>query len=122
MRLPIHASFGALAALLLAGSGFAQQPYMTYNQMRAYRHFLNSPYSYRTYSGLSPGYTLDMPAPYGEQQYYQGPSYVEQRITPWGFEGYQSLPPTGYRYLQYPRIYIMPANPIVVGAPAAWMP
>jgi hypothetical protein len=65
-----------------AGSATAQGPYADYNRMRAYRHFLTSPYPVRTYSGPIPGYP---------------PGYLHQRISPRGFESYALLPPSfGY--------------------------
>ena len=67
-------------------------PPVSYNYARAYRHFLNSPYSYRTFSSLSPGYVTSGYTPYGYQWTFVGPGYTQQRITPRGFEGYTVTP------------------------------
>jgi len=76
----------------------AQEPVpMTYNQARAYHHFLTSPYSYRTYSGTTPGYSVEGFTPYGYEGYARGPGYFQQRITPRGYESYYAVPPAeGY--------------------------
>jgi hypothetical protein len=77
----------------------AQEPVpMTYNQARAYRHFLTSPYSYRTYSGTTPGFAVEGFTPFGYEGYARGPGYFQHRITPRGYESYYLAPPeTGFR-------------------------
>jgi hypothetical protein len=76
----------------------AQDLPMTYNQARAYRHFLTSPYSYRTYSGMTPGYVVEEFTPYGYEKYARGPVYFQHRITPRGYESHYLAPPeTGFR-------------------------
>jgi hypothetical protein len=67
-------------------------PPVSYNYARAYRHFLTSPYTYRTFSSLSPGYVTSEVTPYGYQWTFVGPAYTHQRITPRGFEGYSVMP------------------------------
>jgi hypothetical protein len=67
-------------------------PVISGNYLRAYRHFLNSPYSYRTFSGSSPGYWTERYTPYGYRSFYVEPGYVHQRITPYGFEGFDWVP------------------------------
>jgi hypothetical protein len=59
---------------------------------RAYRQFLTSPYSYRTYSRISPGYAAEGYTPYGYERFERGPAYRHEEITPYGFEGYQVVP------------------------------
>jgi hypothetical protein len=90
-------------------------PPVSYNYARAYRHFLNSPYSYRTFSSQSPGYATFNDTPYGYQWTVVGPSYTHQRITPHGFEGY-TVPPASVTYTVRPAM-IVPAYP-----PGPWMP
>lgn len=61
----------------------------------AYRHFLHSPYSYRTYSALTPGYATERAAPFSYQSSYVDPGYLHQRITPYGFYSYSQVPGRG---------------------------
>ena len=76
----------------------AQDLPMTYNPARAYRHFLTSPYSYRTYSGTTPGYAVEGFTPFGYEGYARGPGYFQHRITPRGYESYYAVPPeAGFR-------------------------
>jgi hypothetical protein len=88
----------------------------------AYRHFLLSPYSYRTYSASTPGYAGAGYTPYGYQSYYLDPGYQHQRITPRGYESYRLVPgyqtyeatPFGFRYSYTPgygAYYFDPAYP-----------
>ena len=67
----------------------------SYNYERAYRHFLNSPYSYRTFSSLGTGSAGQAWTPFGVQGYYVDPSYEHQRVTPYGFERYTTFPGYG---------------------------
>jgi hypothetical protein len=96
----LHAVVG-VAVLLPAGPPARAQPgygpWTGYydNGDRAYRHFLNSRYSYRTYSASSPGYAVNVATPLSAQGFYTGPGYVHQRITPRGFEGFQAVPSYG---------------------------
>lgn len=97
----------------------------SYNYMRAYHHFMTSPYSYRTMSSLGSGYAAEGPTPFGYQGTYVDPGYRQQRITPYGYEnytrvpgyggytvtpfGYQSYYTPGYSY-QYTAPYPPPPN------------
>jgi hypothetical protein len=82
----------------------------SYNYERAYRHFLNSPYSYRTFSSLGTASAGQAWTPFGVQGYYVDPSYEHQRMTPFGFERYTAVPgyggytvsPFGYRSYYVP--------------------
>jgi hypothetical protein len=83
--------------MLAATPASAQEPYPSYNSYRAYRHFLTSPYSFRTYSGPIPGYETEAYTPFGYQWHSQPPGYFRQEITPRGFTSYQYVPPArGY--------------------------
>jgi hypothetical protein len=83
-----------------APSGGHGSPPMSPNFARAYRHFLNSPYSYRTLSSQTPVYvtslavpSLSTPYPYGYYRWtFVDPAYTHLRITPRGFEGYTVTP------------------------------
>lgn len=98
----------ALAALALTGATYAQTgptyplppanpvyratDYSAYNYDRAYRRFLTSPYSYRTFSSLSPGRGSEYLTPFSRAGYYRQPGYEHQRITPYGYESYGYIP------------------------------
>lgn len=70
-------------------------PFPTYNYERAYRHFQNSPYSYRSFSSLGTGSAGQTWTPFGVQGYYFDPGYENQRITPRGYERYTTVPGYG---------------------------
>ncbi len=94
MRLLASIPALALAWSLSVASALAQFPLApaapppSYNAQRAYRHFLNSPYSFRTYSGSYPGFTTGSFTPHGYAEYSQGPGYVHEEITPRGSRFY----------------------------------
>jgi hypothetical protein len=95
MRTYLIAPAAVLALLALAAEAPAQGPdYASYNYQRAYRHFLNSPYSFRTFSSLSPGYASSGYTPYGFESTYLSPGYERQEIGPY---------PGQYRYYRAPR-------------------
>jgi hypothetical protein len=103
---------GVLAATAPAAAQPAYRPgdpIAQYNADRAYRHFLTSPYSYRTYSGLYPGYSVEQLTPYGYEQYRQGPTYIHERITPRGRERYEVLPARERVIVPYPVVEPYPA-------------
>jgi hypothetical protein len=106
MRSAIASTGAAVCAALLLGSGHvAAQGIpgpMTYNQARAYYHFLNSPYSYRAYYGTSPGYATAGFTPYGYEQTAVGPVWWDQRITPRGFSSYHTPAVTAHTIIPYP--------------------
>jgi hypothetical protein len=111
----------ALAFLaVLPAQATAQGPdYASYNYQRAYRHFLSSPYSFRTFSSLSPGYGSAGYTPYGFESTYVSPGYERQQIGPYPgqFEYYRvpryesrtfiPYPPVRY----YPPVYLNPYGP-----------
>lgn len=96
---PLLLSLAALAVLVTAATDLRAQfrgpPPGGNFDPRAYQHFLNSPYSYRTYSALTPGRQAVNPIPFGYQSYYVQPGSTHQRITPWGYEGYDVVPGYG---------------------------
>jgi hypothetical protein len=107
----------ALALLTLtAAEAPAQGPdYSSYNYQRAYRHFLNSPYSYRTFSSLSPGYASSGYTPYGFESTYVSPGYERQEIGPYPGQfryyrapRYQSRTLIPYPPPYYPPVYVNP--------------
>jgi hypothetical protein len=95
---------GAGAAPPAGGYG---SPPVSPNFARAYQHFLNSPYSYRTFSSLSPGYVTSGYTPYGYQWTFVDPTYTHQRITPHGFEWY-ATPPSSRTYTVSPPVFMPP--------------
>lgn len=64
----------------------------------AYHHFLNSTYTYRTFTALSPGYSSYNASPFSYQSFYVEPGYLHQRISPSGFEHFQAVPGYGGAY------------------------
>jgi hypothetical protein len=110
-----------LVGLMAAGAGRAQyypapgpMPAESFNAQRAYRQFLTSPYSFRTYSGGYPGFSVSRFTPFGYERYAQGPGYVHQEITPRGFTAYRVDPGRERVVVPYvPRVYV----PIVVYPP-----
>lgn len=113
---------GALLFSLSCGAASAQTPYSDYQRERAYRHFLNSPYSYRTYSALIPPSGYEVVGPFSYQSYFTPQGYVHQRITPRGFESYTLRPghesyyitPYTYQYQYQPSVgesYFAPRIP-----------
>jgi hypothetical protein len=93
-------TLAALALLVTTDMVHAQAPVpttpLTYNQARAMNQFLNSQYSYRTYSGPTPGFYYEIATPYGTQYVSRGNGYARLSITPWGSSGFQYVPPTLY--------------------------
>src|SRR5262245_51185101 len=86
MRFFLALTVAGFLAVLLPGRSLAQDYVPTSpNAARAYHHFLTSPYSFRTFSSGSAPYTLEGYTPYGYERYVVGPSYIHQRITPYGF-------------------------------------
>lgn len=89
------------------------------NFSRAYRHFLNSPYSYRVISAPQPGHYEEVVTPYSRESFYVEPSQFEQRITPYAFESREYVPgyggqlttpwfTSGYRVPGYERGFVAP--------------
>jgi hypothetical protein len=106
--------FVALAVLAVPGRASAQfDPYADYNRARAYRHFLSSPYSVRTYSGTTPGYYAEGYTPYGYERRWRPPGYLHQRISPYGFESHQFVPGERRR-VDTPAVLVPYARPIYV--------
>src|SRR5262245_3689957 len=93
-------TIAVLGLVLVATTALAQPPgappYASYNFERAYRHFLTSPYAYRTFSSLRSGFSAATGVyPFGEETTYLEPSVLRQRITPRGFESYEYVPGFG---------------------------
>ena len=89
---PIVLLVGALGFILCAASAAnAQPPVVTYNYDRAYRHFVNSRYSYRVLYSPVAGYESVRANPYGYESRFSEPGYIEQRITPFGYERYDAV-------------------------------
>jgi hypothetical protein len=117
MRNTLHTL--ALLAAVAAGALFtatasAQVPYPSdnYTRDRAYRHFLNSPSPVKTFSSLSQRYEWGYDTPLESGRFYYTTPYYHQRISPRGFESYQTPPQSGgvIEYRPPPVIYV-PAPP-----------
>jgi hypothetical protein len=52
----------------------------------AYRHFMNSTASHKTYSAIRPGYGMTRAMPHAADGWYVEPGFFRQRVTPRGFE------------------------------------
>lgn len=100
------------AGALAADVSVAQQPWITYappaspvmteqeydawyTYNRAYRKFVNSPYTYRTFSSSTPGAVVEYATPFGMERHYRGPTYEHRRITPTAYESHGYLPGYG---------------------------
>jgi hypothetical protein len=94
MRKPILAVFLFLgAALYLTGSlARAQPPYRPGPDPRAYRHFLLSRSPYKVYSTATPGAVIVTQTPFTRHTMASGAGYLNQRISPRGFEEYRVVP------------------------------
>lgn len=128
MRSRIFALSAGLVLLLTALPTHAQAPWVGTMSDPAYRHFLFSPYSYRTFSTASPGYSVGYPIPFGYQSAYVTPSYRNERITPFGYQSYYLQPGhggstvtpfAGSYYNVPPTVYRqnVPAQPLLPPAP-----
>ena len=95
MRSLFFPLLAGILALVTALPARAQAPWVGTLADPAYRHFLNSPYSYRTFSTASPGYSVGYPIPFGYQSSYVTPSYRNERITPFGYQSYNLSPGYG---------------------------
>lgn len=71
-----------LGVALVAGSASAQDPYGGISP--AYRQFLTSPYSFRTYSYLGSARSWGYDTPFESARFYQTPGYYHEEIAPWG--------------------------------------
>ncbi len=108
-------ALAAFALLLTTGLAGAQSPVpLTYNQGRAMNQFLTSQYSYRTYSGTTPGFYYEVATPYGSEWVSRGYGYARLRITPWGTDGVQYIPPTRYEFVPADQLVIYPPVPTLV--------
>ena len=67
---------------LVAGSVSAQDPYQDLSP--AYRHFLTSPYSFRTYSSMGSARSWGYDTPFESGRFEQTPGYYHEEIAPWG--------------------------------------
>jgi len=101
---------------------YDRPPFYNYNYDRAYRHFLSSPYSFRTFSSLGQGYRVDTVTPFSSASFYREPGYEHQRISPRGLERYYIVPGYGedtatpfwgygYRVPGYSRHEFIPSPP-----------
>jgi hypothetical protein len=108
-------SIATTLLLLLASGASAQFPYED-NASRAYRHYLNSPYSMRTYSSLEPGHSWSYTTPLERGRFWETPSYYHERMSPRGREAY-GVPPVQGGYIErrplivYPPVYVYPPPP-----------
>jgi hypothetical protein len=102
----------AFTATLAASAVSAQDPYADYNRARAYRHYLTSPYSFRTYSDLQSGRTWSYDTPLESGRFWQTPGYYHEEISPTG-RWSAAVPPRVEGYVV--------ARPVVIYAPV-WNP
>ena len=97
-----------LISTLLAARAAAQDPYADYNRERAYRHFLTSPYSFRTYSDLGSGRSWGYDTPVESGRFWQTPGYYHEEVSPYGTWNYE-IPPRVEGYIvPRPRVIYSP--------------
>ena len=96
-----------LAGALLAPQAHAQDPYVVYDVSPAYRHFLTSPYSYRTYSNLGSGRSWGYDTPFESGRFYQTPGYYHEEISPYARWSYQ-VPPRVEGYVVPRAVVVYP--------------
>ena len=77
-------SAGVLTAALLPLPAFGQPPYAEEAVSPAYRHFLTSPYSFRTYSYLGSGHAWGYNTPLESAYFRSTPGYYHEEIGPVG--------------------------------------
>lgn len=73
----------ALALAVLAGAASAQSP-ADYNRARAYRHYLNSPSPFKTYTDLQVGRSWGYDTPWESARYWRTPGYYYEEASPRG--------------------------------------
>jgi hypothetical protein len=73
-----------LALGLSASQASAQDPYAAYNTDRAYRHFLTSPYSFRTYSAPDSVRVWGYDTPLESGRFYRTTGSYYEEISPYG--------------------------------------
>jgi hypothetical protein len=110
-----------LIALGLAGAwcpakAVAQDPAADYNRARAYRHYLTSPYSFRTYSDLGAARAWGYDTPLESGRFWQSPYYYHEEMSPRG-RWTSAVPPRVEGYVMtrpviiYPPAYPYPPPP-----------
>jgi len=118
LRRLVPAALG-FAVFVTASPVHAQDPYADYNRERAYRQFLNSPYSFRTYSDLQAGRSWRYATPFEFGEVRQTPGYYHEEIGPYG-RWSTGVPSRAERFvtprapLLYPPVYaptLVPAEP-----------
>ena len=107
----------AMAGLaMVAAAAYAQDPYTDPYISPAYRHFLTSPYSFRTYSNLGSARSWGYDTPFESGRFYQSPGYYHEEISPRGRWSYE-VPPRIEGYIVprpvvvYPPVYGPPYGP-----------
>ena len=88
-------TLATVSLMLGATAKVAAQTPASYTYDRAYRHFLNSRYSYRTLYSSVPAAGSVMYTPFAYQSQFVEPSFSRQRITPYAYERYDAIPGYG---------------------------
>jgi hypothetical protein len=117
---------------LIPTRALGQEPdYASYNYQRAHRHFVNSPYTFRAFSSLAPGYARSGYTPYGFESTSISPGYERQQIGPYpGQYEFYRAPHYAVRtvILDPPVVYFPPPSgylyylPIPAPAPLGQLP
>jgi hypothetical protein len=103
-------------ALFVAGAQ-AQDPYTDPNISPAYRHFLTSPYSFRTYSHIGSGRSWGYDSPFESSRFYQTPGYYHEEISPHGRWSYE-VPSRVEGYVRPRPVVVYP--PVFIPAYSPW--
>ena len=64
----------------------AQGPYAEYNRQRAYKHFLTSPYTDKSFSSLTSPRQWGYETPWESGYFQQSPGLYRERVSPRGHE------------------------------------
>jgi hypothetical protein len=88
-------TLATLSLMLGATAKVAAQTPASYTYDRAYRHFLNSRYAYRTLYSSVPAAGSAVYTPFLYQSQYVEPGFSRQRITPYAYERFDAVPGFG---------------------------
>ncbi len=90
-----YLALATVTLLLGSAANAAAQTPATITYGRAYQHFVNSRYSYRTLYSSVPGSGRVMYSPFVYQSQFIEPSFSRQRISPYGYDRFDLIPGYG---------------------------
>lgn len=114
-----HRTFNRIGLVVVAAWGLtapsspAQDPLAAYNQSRAYKQFLNSPASIRTFSSMQSGWIGGgYDTPIQSARFWLTPGYYHEEISPFGRQTYTIPQQAGVTIVTRPLLILPP--PVVV--------